>query len=96
MVRHVVLYWLKDNSPASMENTLNVLRSMTGKIEGMLSLEAGADDIHSPRSCDICLCETFDSFDSLERYRTHPIHLPVQEHMHQVVERSASADFEIK
>lgn len=95
MVRHIVMFWLKDKDPQLIEETVTKLRSMTGKIEGMLSLDAGADKVHSPRSCDICLCQMFDSMESLERYRTHPVHVPVQKHMHQVMERSASADFEI-
>ena len=95
MVRHIVLFWLKDISPAALEETCNILKSMTGKIEGMLSLEAAPDAVHSPRSCDICLNELFDSMESLERYRTHPVHLPVQAHMHAVLERSASADYNV-
>lgn len=96
MVRHIVFFWLKDKDPGLIEETIGKLRGMTGKIEGMLSLEAGPDKVHSPRSCDICLCELFDSMESLERYRTHPVHLPVQAHMHQVMDRSASADFEVE
>ena len=57
--------------------------------------DAGADIVCSPRSCDICLCETFDTLASLEAYRTHPVHLPVQAHMHAVMERSQSADYEV-
>lgn len=95
MVRHIVLFWLKDKSQSNIQNTVDILRSMEGKIPGMLSLEAGADFAGTPRSCHICLCEMFDTAASLEAYRTHPVHLPVQAHMHAVMERSASADFEL-
>ena len=95
MIRHIVLFWLRDKSEANIRETVGVLRGMEGKIPGMLSLDAGADIVCSPRSCDICLCETFDTLASLEAYRTHPVHLPVQAHMHAVMERSQSADFEV-
>lgn len=93
MVRHIVLFWLKDKSPAVIEEAVAKLRSMTGKIEGMISLEVAADAVHSDRSCDICLNAVFDSMASLERYRTHPVHVPVQAHMHKIRENSASADY---
>ncbi len=92
MIRHIVMFWLKDQ--ALTEETVEKLQSMRGKIEGMVSLEAAADMAHSPRSCDICLCEAFETREALEAYRTHPVHLPVQAHMHQVMERSQSADYE--
>ena len=94
MIRHIVMFWLKERDPALLQETVDKLISMRGKIEGMVSLEAGADFAHSPRSCDICLCEAFETREALEKYRTHPVHLPVQAHMHRVMERSQSADFE--
>lgn len=93
MVRHIVMFWLKDKSPEVIEKSAQKLRSMAGKIEGMLSLEVGVDALHSSRSCDLCLTTVFDSMESLEKYRTHPVHLPVQAHMHAVRESSSSADY---
>lgn len=95
MIRHIVLFWLKDKDEATINETVEILNSMKGKIPVMLSLDAGADVLGSSRSCDICLCETFETLAALETYRTHPIHLPVQAHMHAVMERSASADYEV-
>lgn len=95
MIRHIVMFWLKDKNEEIVRDTVDKLNSMKGKIPGMLSLDAGADVVGSARSCDICLCETFDTRESLEIYRTHPVHLPVQSHMHAVMERSSSADYEV-
>ncbi len=96
MVRHIVMFWLKDKSPEVINEAAQKLRTMAGKIEGMISLEVGIDCLHSNRSCDICLTTVFDSMESLERYRTHPVHLPVQKHMHAVRESSTSADYVIE
>ena len=93
MVRHIVMFWLKDKFYQNIEEAAQKLQSMTGKIEGMISLEVGIDVLHSSRSCDLCLTTVFDSMESLERYRTHPVHLPVQAHMHVVRESSVSADY---
>jgi len=95
MIRHIVLFWLKEKDDATVKQTVDMLLSMRGKIPGMLSLDAGADMVGSPRSCDICLCETFETREALETYRTHPVHLPVQAHMHAVMDHSASADYEV-
>ena len=95
MIRHIVMFWLKDKDEATITKTVDLLNSMRGRIPGMLSLDAGSDVVHSARSCDICLCETFETREALEVYRTHPVHLPVQAHMHGVMERSASADYEV-
>lgn len=95
MIRHIVVYWLKDKNEALLNETVEKFLSMRGKIPGLLSVEAGADLVGSARSCDLCLCTTFESMDALQAYLIHPIHLPVKEHMHAIMERSASADFEI-
>ena len=96
MIRHIVLYWLKEKeNDALMEETVAKLNSMRGKIPGLVRLHAGRDTAHTPRSCDVCLSMVFETAQDLEAYRTHPAHLPVQAHMHAVMERSASADFEV-
>jgi hypothetical protein len=95
MVRHIVLFWLREKNAATVSDTLAKLNGMRGRIPGMLSLNAGADFTGSGRSCDVCLCETFESRAALEAYRTHTVNLPVQAHMHAVTERSASADYEV-
>ena len=95
MIRHIVVYWLKEKNETLINETVEKFLSMRGKIPGLLSVEAGADLVGSARSCDLCLCTTFESMDALEAYLIHPVHLPVKAHMHAIMERSASADFEI-
>lgn len=93
MVEHIVLFWLKDK--ADVERSAALLNGMRGKIPGLVSINAAPDFVHSPRSCDLCLTTRFETREALEAYRTHPVHLPVQAHMHAVMERSVSADIEV-
>lgn len=93
MVRHIVLFWLKDNSDEALHAARDKLLSLAGKIEGLLSVEVGLDALHSERSCDLCLNMAFDSMASLEAYRTHPAHIPVQRYMHAVRSMSYAADY---
>ncbi len=94
MVRHIVLFKLKDPTSENINTVVEKLTAMRGKIEGLLELEVGVDFLHSARSCDIALLTTFDSRASLEAYQTHPLHLPVKEHMAKVRESSVAADYE--
>jgi hypothetical protein len=93
MIRHLVLFWLKDKT--QIDETIGILESMRGKIPGLVKIEAGKDVLHSERSCDICLHTVFETKEALDVYRTHPVHIPVQKHMHAVMERSVSADYEV-
>ncbi len=93
MIRHIVMFWLKDAS--AIEESVRILNSMQGKIPGVLKVEAAPDVTRSPRSCDICLHTVLESREALAAYNDHPVHLPVKQHMHSVMERSVAADFEV-
>ena len=94
MVRHIVLYFLKDKSEQNRRKTVETLLSMKGKIPCLKDIEAGTDFLSSHRSCDIALVCTFDSREALNEYAVHPLHLPVKEYMSAVVEKSVSCDYE--
>lgn len=94
MIKHIVLFKLKDSSPESIERTVTVLRGLDGKVEQLRSLEVGTDVIRSQRSYDIALIATFDSLEDLEGYQVHPEHKKVIEHMTEVRESQVAVDFE--
>lgn len=94
MIKHIVLFKLKDAAPSSIERTVQVLRGLEGKVEQLRSLEVGTDVIRSERSYDIALIATFDSLDDLEGYQIHPEHKKVIEHMSEVRESQVAVDFE--
>lgn len=94
MIKHIVLFKLKDAAPPSIERTVQVLRGLEGKVEQLRSLEVGTDVIRSARSYDIALIATFDSLVDLEGYQVHPEHKKVIEHMNEVRESQVAVDFE--
>lgn len=95
MYRHIVFFSLKDNSVENLMVARDKLRSLAGKVEGLLSVEVELDALHSERSCDLCLNMVFTSREALDAYRTHPAHIPVQQHMHAVRSGSHAADYPI-
>ena len=96
MIRHIVMFRLKDARPHKVEAAAQMLRSMKGKIEGMVSLEAGADFLGSERSYDLALITEFTDRAAFDAYQTHPVHLPVKKRMHEVRLTSVACDYEIK
>lgn len=95
MIRHIVLFKIKDEFKDEIPQLVENFYGMKGKIEGMLELEAGQDVLHSDRSYDLGLVTVFDNMESFEAYQTHPVHMPVRKRMHEVRSASVSCDFEI-
>ena len=95
MIRHIVLFNIKDEYKAEIPQLVENFLGMKGRIEGMLDLEAGRDVLHSERSWDLALVTLFDSMESFRVYQTHPVHMPVRKRMHEVRSASAACDFEI-
>ena len=95
MIRHIVMFKIKDEFKDEIPQLVKNFYGMKGRIEGMLDLEAGADVYHSERSYDLALVTTFDSMESFKAYQTHPVHIPVKKRMHEVRSGSVACDFEI-
>ena len=95
MIRHIVLFKIKDEYKDALPELVEGFYSMKGRIEGLLELEAGADVLHSERSFDLALVTTFESREAFDAYQTHPAHMPVKKRMHEVRETSVACDFEI-
>ncbi len=82
MIRHVVLYTIKDECKEKIPELVKAFYGMKDKIPGLVSLEAGGDELHSERSYDLALITVFESWDAYKAYLTHPAHLPVKAGMH--------------
>ncbi|MBQ6475336.1 MAG: Dabb family protein [Clostridia bacterium] len=96
MIRHIVMFKIKDEFKDEIPQLVENFYGMKGKIEGMLDLEAGQDVLHSGRSYDLALITVFDSMASFEAYQTHPVHMPVRARMHEVRSASVACDYEIQ
>ncbi|MEF2965582.1 Dabb family protein [Paenibacillus sp. M1] len=94
MIKHIVLFKLKDASTENIADAAEVLRGLKGKVEQLRELEVGIDVVKSARSYDIALVATFDSLEDLEGYQVHPGHQKVIEYMNRVRESSVAVDFE--
>ena len=95
MIRHIVMFRIKDEYKDEIPQLVEDFYGMKGRIEGMLELEAGADILHSERSYDIALITLFENREAFDAYQTHPVHMPVKNHMHEVRISSVACDFEV-
>ena len=93
MIRHVVLYYLKDKSPESKQALANQFLSMKGKIPYLKSITSGADFLNSERSYDVVLICEFESAEDMEKYKKHEVHLPVVDYVKKTVQESHSVDY---
>ena len=79
MVKHVVCFKLRDNSPSECEKARDVLLSMRGKVPALLEIEVAVADKAALEAYqkDPYHCEV------------------VKKHMHAVAESSVAVDWEV-
>ena len=95
MIRHIVLFKIKDECKADIPELVKGFYGMNGKVDGLLDLEAGRDILGSERSYDLGLVTLFRDRAAFDAYQTHPAHMPVKKRMHEVREASVACDFEV-
>ena len=96
MIKHIVCFKLRDNSPAEVEKAADILRSMDGNVPLLRDIEVGTDFLHSPRSYDIILQVQLDDEAALDAYQNDEYHCSVvKAHMHTVAEASVAIDYYI-
>lgn len=94
MIKHIVCFKLKDNSPAECEKAKEVLLSMQGNVPELRGITVGIDFLHSERSYDLILEVLLDNEAALESYQNDPYHCSVvKKHMHSVREASIAVDY---
>ena len=93
MVRHIVLYTLKDgvDKDAAVALIASKLEPLVGKIPGLRHLEV--------RRCfggvDYALYSEFDTAPDVAAYRAHPLHQEAKSHFHHLLQTRVSADYEV-
>jgi len=96
MVKHIVMFKLAENTPENLDNAVNALNGMQGKIETLRFLEVGRNYSASERSYDLVLTTHFDDKEGLETYASHENHLPVIKLIKSLCSHSVVVDYEMK
>jgi quinol monooxygenase YgiN len=86
MVKHIVMWNVKGDTPEQKDAGIERLRSafegIRGKIPGLTHLEVGVDRSGVDYACDVVLYSEFESQQALDNYATHPEHLRVRDELH--------------
>ncbi|HNZ91358.1 MAG TPA: Dabb family protein [Acidovorax sp.] len=82
MIRHIVMWNLRGETPAEKSRNIEALRSsfnsLRSCIPGLLHLDIGVDTSRIDYACDVVLYSEFESQVALDAYASHPEHLRVK------------------
>lgn len=96
MIKHIVLFKLKDPTAEECQKAVDVLLGMRGKVPQIITIEAGVDFLRSERSYDVALEVTVKDREALDAYQKDEYHCSVvKPHMHAVRSGSVAIDYEI-
>jgi hypothetical protein len=93
MVKHIVFFKLKDNTPESAETLRKRLLSLQEAIPFIREIEVGINFKESDRAYDVALITVFDNEEDLARYATDPYHLEVIKYIKTVTSDTKVVDF---
>ncbi len=99
MVKHIVLFKLKDEAPAearlaAMNTFKAAIEALPAKIPFIRSIEVGLN-INPAETWSIALYSEFDSLDDVRRYAVHPDHVAAGKLLAEVRESRACVDYEL-
>lgn len=99
MIRHVVMWRLHEHADGADKVTnahrvKDALEQMRGKVEGLLRLEVGVNELAGPQAYDLILDCDLRDWSALEYYREHPLHLAVIDLLNKVRSDRVVIDWE--
>lgn len=94
MVKHIVMFKLKERSPENLNTLGSALNGMKDRIESLRFLEVGEDFKGSDRSFDLVLTTHFENRQGLETYAGHEVHQPVIQLARSLCSQTVVVDYE--
>ena len=92
MVKHIVLFKLKDEVPA--EEKLEVIEALPAKISVIRKVEVGLN-MNPGETWNIALYSEFDTLEDVKFYATHPDHVAAGKILAETKESRACVDYEL-
>lgn len=82
MVKHIILWKLKDELSAAEKETVKAgikegLEGLVGQVPGLLEVKVTIDGVLASSNADVMLDCTLDTAESLKGYAVHPAHVAV-------------------
>ena len=96
MVKHIVLWKLKESQSRNAAGVAASLRSrfksLLGVVDGLTAIEVGVNS--KDGDYDLCLSADFSNKEAEAAYQQHPEHLKIKELVHSVVCARTAFDYE--
>lgn len=97
MIKHIVMFKIKDDYKSEILNAKARMESMINKIEEIRALQVGIDFLHSDRSYDLVLEVLLDDEVALNKYQINEYHITtVKDFMKKISEKSITIDYELE
>ena len=96
MVKHLVLFRLKEKTPQISRQLMDAFVGLPEKIEEIQHLEVGEDFKTTPKSFDVALSVEFGNQEALSAFSVHPEYVPVLDLIHEICSEYAVVDMEIE
>lgn len=81
MVKHIILWTLKDMSNEEKNKVKKGIKegleSLKGKVSGLIEIKVVIDGRLDSSNADLMLDSTFESFESLKQYAINPYHVEI-------------------
>lgn len=94
MIVNNVLLKLKQDDMATQEKAKEVLLSMNGKIEGLLSIRVEENSRQDLPNYHLMVITTFATSEDMDIFNNHPVHLEAASFISSVVDTIASICYE--
>ena len=93
MVKHIVLYTLKDgvDKDEAVKLIASVLEPLVGKIPGLMHMEIR----RAYNGMDYALYSEFESREALDAYAVHPLHQEAKTHFFHLLGSRVAADYDL-
>ena len=93
MVKHIVLYTLKDgvDKDEAVKLIASVLEPLVGKIPGLMHMEIR----RAYNGMDYALHSEFESREALAAYAVHPLHQEAKTHFFHLLGSRVAADYDL-
>jgi hypothetical protein len=100
MIKHIVMWKLKDEVEGKTKNEIAVLlkeelENMRNTVPEIVKIEAGININHGPIAYDLCLYSEFKSEDDLASYQDNMEHKKVKDLIVKYAENGVVVDYEI-
>lgn len=98
MIRHIVMWNVRGDTAIEKQQSIDLIRDLfhglRGRIDGLVQLEIGVDASRIDYACDVVLYSEFETWESLNAYAEHSLHLQIRDELAGVRTARHQVDYE--